>query len=172
MCYWCGCLTHDDRDCDLWVQSNGTLTLDKQQFGPSLRAPPYTSTGKDVIYVLGYYEGKGGRKKTHSRDEGGDQNVAHQNSVTMSPVEAKPIMEEEGRNDRRTEEAVTKLNAQQILGVEIDSVEIMGTNILCQKIRKLLRLTEKALTLVAFLNLLNLIRKLTTPAQQRQQIGV
>ena len=125
MCYWCGCLTHDDRDCDLWVQSNGTLTLDKQQFGPSLRAPPYTSTGKDVIYVLGYYEGKGGRKKTHSRDEGGDQNVAHQNSVAMSPVEAKPIMEEEGRNDRRTEEAVTKLNAQQILGVEIDSVEIM-----------------------------------------------
>ena len=125
LCYWCGGLTHDDRDCDLWVQSNGTLTLDKQQFGPSLRAPPYTSAGKDFIYVLGYYERKGGRKKTQSRGEGGDQNVAHQNSVTMSPVEAKPIMEEEGRNDRRTEEAVTKLNAQQILGVEIDSVEIM-----------------------------------------------
>ena len=30
LCYWCGCLTHDDKDCDLWVQSSGTLTLDKQ----------------------------------------------------------------------------------------------------------------------------------------------
>ena len=32
LCYWCGCLTQNDRNCDLWVQSNGTLTLDKQQF--------------------------------------------------------------------------------------------------------------------------------------------
>ena len=64
LCYWCGCLTHDDRDWDLWVQSNGTLTLDKQQFGPSLRASPYTSAGKGVIYVPRYYERKGGREKT------------------------------------------------------------------------------------------------------------
>ena len=54
LCYWCGCLTHDDRDCDLWIQSNGTLALDKQQFNPSLRAPPYTLAGNNVIYVLGY----------------------------------------------------------------------------------------------------------------------
>ena len=37
--------------------------------------------------------------------------MAHQNSVTMSLVEAEPIMEEDERNDRRIEEAVTKLNA-------------------------------------------------------------
>ena len=54
--------------------------------------------------------------------------MAHQNSITMSLVEAEPIMEEEERNDRRTEEAVTKLYARQILGVEIDSVEIMRDN--------------------------------------------
>lgn len=23
--YWCGCLTHNDRDCDLWIYSEGTL---------------------------------------------------------------------------------------------------------------------------------------------------
>ena len=62
--------------------------------------PPYTSVGKDVIYVPGYYDRKGGRAKTQSRGEGGNQNVAHQNSVNMSPVEAEPIMEEEGRNNR------------------------------------------------------------------------
>ena len=61
LCYWCGCLNHDDRDCELWVQSNGTLTLDQQQFGPFLRAPPYKSLGKDVIYVPDYYEKRASR---------------------------------------------------------------------------------------------------------------
>ena len=36
ICYWCGRLDHDDRDCDLWIQSNGTLKMDQQQFGPFL----------------------------------------------------------------------------------------------------------------------------------------
>ena len=32
ICYWCGCLDHDDRDYDLWVDSKGTLTTKQQQF--------------------------------------------------------------------------------------------------------------------------------------------
>lgn len=24
-CYWCGCFDHGDKDCDLWIQSKGTL---------------------------------------------------------------------------------------------------------------------------------------------------
>ena len=107
LCYWCGCLTHGDKDCDLWIQSNGTLALDKQQFGPSLRAPPYTSTGKDVIYVPGYYESKGGRAKAQSRGKGGILNVVHQNPVNSSSVETESIREEKGRNDRQTEEVAT-----------------------------------------------------------------
>ena len=107
MCYWCGCLTHDNKDCDLWIQSNGTLTLDKQQFGPSLRAPPYTSMGKDVIYVPGYYESKRGRAKAQSRGEGGILNVVYQNPVNSSSVETESIREEKGRNDRQTEEVAT-----------------------------------------------------------------
>ena len=61
LCYWCGCLNHYDRDYELWVQSKGILTLDQQQFGPFLRAPPYKSSGKDVIYVPGYYEKRASR---------------------------------------------------------------------------------------------------------------
>ena len=30
ICYWCGHLDHDDKDCDLWIQSNGTLTTEQQ----------------------------------------------------------------------------------------------------------------------------------------------
>ena len=33
VCYWCGRLDHNDRDCELWIESNGTLTTDQQQFG-------------------------------------------------------------------------------------------------------------------------------------------
>ena len=28
VCYWCGHLDHNDRDCELWIESNGTLTTD------------------------------------------------------------------------------------------------------------------------------------------------
>lgn len=38
------------------MQSKGSLKAEHQQFGPSLRAPPYTSAGKDAIFVPGYYD--------------------------------------------------------------------------------------------------------------------
>ena len=56
ICYWCGCFDHDNKNCDLWIQSKGTLTEAQQQFSPNLRALPYQSTGKSVIFVPGYYE--------------------------------------------------------------------------------------------------------------------
>lgn len=30
ICYWCGCFDHSDKDCDLWIQSKGTLQLASQ----------------------------------------------------------------------------------------------------------------------------------------------
>ena len=56
LCYWCGRLSHDDKNCNLWINSKGTLKVKNQQFGSCLRAAPYTSAGKDVIYIPGYYE--------------------------------------------------------------------------------------------------------------------
>ena len=38
ICYWCGCLDHDNKNCDVWIASEGTLKTEQQQFGPSLRA--------------------------------------------------------------------------------------------------------------------------------------
>ena len=58
LCYWCGRLDHDDKNCELWIQSKGTLKTENQQFGSYLRAAPYTSAGKDVIFVPGYYENR------------------------------------------------------------------------------------------------------------------
>ena len=25
ICYWCGCLNHSDRDCEVWINSDGTF---------------------------------------------------------------------------------------------------------------------------------------------------
>ena len=58
ICYWCGRLTHDDRDCDLWIESEGTIQTDQRAFGPHLRASPFVATRKNVIQVPGYYAEK------------------------------------------------------------------------------------------------------------------
>ena len=34
LCYWCGYLTHNDRDCDLWNYSEGTLEEADNCYGP------------------------------------------------------------------------------------------------------------------------------------------
>ena len=36
-CYWCGQISHDDKDCTIWLNSRGKLTPDKQEYGAWLR---------------------------------------------------------------------------------------------------------------------------------------
>ena len=31
-CSWCGCLNHGDRDCHLWIESEGTFTKESQAY--------------------------------------------------------------------------------------------------------------------------------------------
>ena len=33
ICYWYRCLNHGDRDCDLWIESEGNLTKESQAYG-------------------------------------------------------------------------------------------------------------------------------------------
>lgn len=58
LCYWCGCLTHDDRDCEVWIDSEGSLKLEDQQLGPWLRALPFVASRKKVVSVLGFFAKK------------------------------------------------------------------------------------------------------------------
>ena len=41
ICYWCGRLNHNDRDCETCIDSEGTLTEVDREYGSWLRAPPY-----------------------------------------------------------------------------------------------------------------------------------
>ena len=54
ICYWCGQLSHDDKDCTLWLQSNGTLAVEDRQFGPWIRAAQFSYSKKAVVEVQGY----------------------------------------------------------------------------------------------------------------------
>ncbi|KAL0003670.1 hypothetical protein SO802_011231 [Lithocarpus litseifolius] len=54
LCYWCGCLTHDDRDCELWIESEGTLKSEQREFGPNLRAQPFVVSKRHTVSMPGY----------------------------------------------------------------------------------------------------------------------
>ena len=56
LCYWCGFLNHNDKNCALWIQSKGTLPSEQKQFRLFMRAPLFVPCRKNVIYILGYYE--------------------------------------------------------------------------------------------------------------------
>ena len=56
LCYWCGCLTHQDRDCSLWHNIKGSLSARNQLFGPWLRAGTSNLAKRTIVKVVGYEE--------------------------------------------------------------------------------------------------------------------
>nr|POF12390.1 uncharacterized protein CFP56_52682 [Quercus suber] len=54
MCYWCGLLSHDDKECEMWLSSKGGLSKKEQQFGPWLSAPQFNPARKAIIEVQGF----------------------------------------------------------------------------------------------------------------------
>ena len=46
---WCGCLEHDDRDCNLWLESKGRLTEDQKKFDQSLHATLFAPSRKTSL---------------------------------------------------------------------------------------------------------------------------
>ena len=52
-CYWCGMVSHDAKECKVWLSSKGSLSLDQQEFGPWLRADPFSVGKKSFMFVPG-----------------------------------------------------------------------------------------------------------------------
>ena len=55
LCYWCGHLTHNDRDVDRWIESEGSLTYANKEYGPWLKASPWYRARNSVVEVPGFY---------------------------------------------------------------------------------------------------------------------
>ena len=58
LCYWCGRLTHSDKDCEKWFDSEGSLQQEDQQFGAWMRASPFVAARKSVVEVPGFFAKK------------------------------------------------------------------------------------------------------------------
>ena len=52
ICYWCCSLKHVDKDCDNWIESDGTSTQEDQEYGSWIRTAPAPLNRKLVIRVL------------------------------------------------------------------------------------------------------------------------
>uniref|UniRef100_A0A7N2REI4 DUF4283 domain-containing protein n=1 Tax=Quercus lobata TaxID=97700 RepID=A0A7N2REI4_QUELO len=52
------CLMHDDRDYEIWIESEGSLKPEDKQFGPWLRASPFQASRNKVVSVPGFFAKK------------------------------------------------------------------------------------------------------------------
>ena len=56
LCYWCGKLTHMDRECPIWFKGKGALIEKDHQFGSWLRASTPNLARKTLVKVAGLEE--------------------------------------------------------------------------------------------------------------------
>ena len=56
LCYWCGRLTHHDKDCSLWSKWKGSIKEGGQQFRSWLRASTPNLGKKTIIRVVRYVD--------------------------------------------------------------------------------------------------------------------
>ena len=58
ICFWGGCLTQGERDCEQWITSEGSLTVEDRKYETWLRAPLSNHIKKSTIVVPGFYQQK------------------------------------------------------------------------------------------------------------------
>lgn len=82
-----------DRDCELWLHSEGQLKKEEQAYGPWIRAQPFVKGCSSVIKVPGFYEA---RKK--ERQQGNNKGPSPNPEVVLesqnSPVVVQLATEE------------------------------------------------------------------------------
>ena len=52
-CYWCGRVTHGERECEVWLRGKGHLKREEQQYGDWMRANSRKTTRKTVTVIAG-----------------------------------------------------------------------------------------------------------------------
>lgn len=59
-CYWCGMVSHDDKECEVGLASKGSISSVNQEYGAWLRAFSYNSGKTHFTTVPGMGDGLGG----------------------------------------------------------------------------------------------------------------
>ena len=116
-CFWCGRLTHSDKNCDMWLDSKGTLLPEQQQFNYNMRAAPYTSVGKSVIYVPGFYEGR--KSSTHKSQVA----RAQPELVVAAPTNGPSEVIQSDMETKTSEDGGEGIKVSDLATVEINKLE-------------------------------------------------
>ena len=101
ICYWCGCLDHSDKDCDRWLESEGTLKENDLVYGAWIRAAFAPASRKTEVVVPGFYEDKKGKQGKPTKSVPG--NYSSPASETGADV-TKPV---QGVETVTTEQQIT-----------------------------------------------------------------
>ena len=59
-CYWCGMVSHEEKECEKWLAGKGSNPHKKQEYGAWLRATPYNLGKSPYTTVAGMGDGLGG----------------------------------------------------------------------------------------------------------------
>ena len=91
ICYWCGLVSHDDKECSLWLSSKGSLKVDDQQFGPWIRATQINPTRKSVMEVKGFNKTEVQHHSRFSRTTGASSSSVQERNLSLMPVSGSAI---------------------------------------------------------------------------------
>ena len=84
--YWCGMVSHDDKECSLWLSIKGSLKFDDQQFGYWIRAAQVNPSRKSVMDVKGFGKKDTQRHLVISSITGTSSSTVHEGIVSLRPV--------------------------------------------------------------------------------------
>lgn len=124
ICYWCGHLSHDVKECTIWLSSKGDLSRAEQQFGPWLKAAQFNPARKTQVEVQGY-DGMGthwttlGTAKNSQVHQGNTKAVSSLAGLvttdagathTGDPIRTAPMVAENSGDTRKRDEHVLGRN--------------------------------------------------------------
>lgn len=110
LCYWCGCLDHDDKDCEIWVQNEGNLDASKKKYDSSIRAKPVYQSSKNVVHVPGYFEGRKKEQEKSTPMSSSRTPASRQNPPPRPPTPASPENVSETYGDTINADVTSPLN--------------------------------------------------------------
>lgn len=83
--FWCGCLTYNDKDCDLWIKSEGKLAETEKQYEPWIKAPLFNGKHRPVVSVPGFYTKKVAKPTGERPQKGSHKWLVHNVSRNQNP---------------------------------------------------------------------------------------
>lgn len=91
ICYWCGCLTRGDKDCDLWITRESMHTVEDWKYGAWLRAPLFNQIRKSTTVVPGFYQqrkdSKGSKDYENANHTNNQQAAMTENGALVNPLQ-------------------------------------------------------------------------------------